>query len=488
MAERLTSLRSLLQKALCFAMIVFSLLLVSGAYYAAAKGQSIYVLFSDYGKFYESAQFAQHGLGLYTPIHIKEYPGLSITDDRSNNKFKNVEPHISHYAANLNPPFFQLLLSPISQFSYATSLFIWLGFSIACGIIAISLIIKIISAEKSKLAIPALTLALFAYYPTFVSFQFGQVTLFLLSLLVGGWWAAHNNRPILTGMLIGIAASIKLFLGLFFLFFLLRREWHSLFWFGFTILICAILPLSVFPLNDYISYHHILNNICWYTSSWNASLYGFILRVFGGHAEKNIPLWLLPHLGHYLYWIIYSCIFIAVVKLLQPNHKIPRATKCDLDFSVVLVSALILSPLGWLYYFPFLIIPFLTLFSIARSKHDSIALHLVICLVLIASSMPFALLIPVKINTAISIFLYSGIYFYVLVLLLILLGLAPRRLAITSQTQQPCTRSIPNYLVIFLYIVAFLPSASGVIIISGEFMTHMNRYLPKIEIIQPKLN
>jgi len=45
-------------------------------------------------------------------------------------------------------------------------------------------------------------------------------------------------------------------------------------------------------LNEHLTYLRVIDQVTWYAASWNASLRGFLSRIFGG--SENQPLFNLP--------------------------------------------------------------------------------------------------------------------------------------------------------------------------------------------------
>lgn len=449
------------------------LLPISILYFNEINAEKTNLFYSDYGTFYQSLHLAEKNLSLYTEFAVKI----------SNPLNPQLPPHLTNSPTNLNPPFFAFLIYPLSYLNYQTSLLTWLSLSILGGILAVSLIPKILNIENNRLLIIlATTLALFAYYPTLINIQFGQVTPFLMPLVFGAWWAARSKKFWLAAMLLGIAASIKLFFGLFGLYFLVRREWHALGWFCGTILICFLLPLTIFHSSEYLAYYKTLVHIHWYTSNWNASLLGFIQRILGGNNEKNIPLILLPTLSHVLYWLFSGLLLVGFIKFLTPTVQIDPQVKSDLDFSITLTMMLLLAPLGWIYYFPLLFIPFIVLFRLSEQGYHSLLFRLSICTIIILTSMPFPLILPRRMHGASTIFINSGIYFYALLLLCAVLFFARHTLA---KKTQPQLQDISKNLVGLLYTIAFLPSMIGLAVIASNLAANKTFFMPRIELIQP---
>lgn len=265
-------------------------------------------LYSDYGKFYQGLQFYLQHKSLYSPQFIKDT--LLI-----NNK---LVAHIDQAGGDLNPPFFSFLLLPLGYLNFTTSICIWFGISIMFGVIGICFIPSIFNMPNKPLACIALITAFLAFFPVLLNNQFAQVGLVILPFIIGAWWAMRENNLLIAAILLAFLTSIKLFFGLFVIYFILNRHWRALAWYSLTILFCALIPLLAFKVNEYTAYHHVLNQIWWYATDGNASLLGFFLRVFGGYGEKITPLINLPYLGPSLYFFTSGVLMIALIKSLAP--------------------------------------------------------------------------------------------------------------------------------------------------------------------------
>lgn len=454
-------------------LLLLLLLPIGYLYFNEINSVKTELFYNDYGTFYESLRLAEHNQSLYKTYKIK------ITNPENS----QTQRHLTNKPSNLNPPFFAFFIYPLGYLSYTTSLLSWLSLSIVGSFLAIGFIPQILAITKDRLFITAgLLVAFFAYYPTLINIQLGQLGLLLMPLIFFSWWMARTKKLVLCGILLGIATSIKIFFCVFGLYFLVRREWRSLGWFTGTILVCSLLPLTIFQFSEYLAYYKTLTHISWYTSSWNASLLGFLLRIFGGNREINTPLIYLPTLSHILHWVITGLLLVGLIKYLRPNKDIDPQTKCDLDFSLTLTMMLLLAPLGWIYYFPLLFVPFIVLFKIANHGYQPLTLRLVTCVAIILTSIPYPLVLPKFIIGPTIVFLNAGVYFYALVLLCGLLYFAQYTL---RQPIHSRTENISQELIILLYIIAFLPSLIGFIGIANSFTANKALFMPKIEMIQP---
>lgn len=449
------------------------LLIILLTYLALIYSYQIYrgsenVLYTDYGKFYQSVQLYHTNKNLYNIVYIEP-----------TTPSKHQAADIKQLTSTLNPPFFALLTYPLKYLSYVTAYWTWSILSIAAGIISVLLLQKQLFSDSSKQMSLLLIVFFFTYLPTFVNTGFGQVSLLLLPILVLAWLAARNRYSILAGILLGILTALKIIFGIFFIYFLMRREWRALFCFIATTLLCMLLVIPVFGFENYVNYYHTMQNIAWYSSSWNAGIYGVLVRLFGG-GELNMPLIHWPQLTHKIYWILIIGLIIGLLGFLSfVKNKFSNVPtiKCDLDFSCVIVTMLLISPLGWLYYFTWLIIPYFTIITIIQSTKqpsNTFNLHIILAAAIALSGIPHILLDAANItaqNVA-PIFVLSS--FYCATLIITLGVLYYLRHTETCQTQQ----NTLGYTHFFIYGFALLQSLFGIeYLINGHTTFGMYHYM-----------
>jgi hypothetical protein len=476
-----------LKKISQFLLLALGFIVLSGLFclsyiYPLTLGKTS-ILYSDYGKFYHSQQMLIQGKNIYTPIyfiHNKKHPepGHSILAAQGTQPKQAIR-----LAGNLNPPFFTLVSFPLAYLSYPHALLVWTFLSIIAGYFSILLIQQKLepSSIRSLSTCLLLLIGFSIFFPSFANLQFGQVSLLLLPLLVFGWRNAHDQKSTKAAIFLGLATSLKPFIGLFLFYFLIRKEWRALSVFIFTIFICGLIAAAFFGIDIYYPYYQACHQIAWAASSWNVSIYGFLLRLIGG-PEANTPLIPLPGLFIFAYPFLSALLIAALIGFLQPLPGIALRKKTDLDFSFTLVAMLLLSPLGWLYYFPFLSIPWLILWNFSKKGIYPIALPLLLATFLLLCNVPIPL-IPtneIKANNVVAVFLGAGLYFSVLVGLIGLLFLLRRPL---TEKLGSDFEKIPSKLLLLVCIVAFLPSLLGIAKSTNSWMRYTTKYSSEYTLI-----
>lgn len=256
---------------------------------------------------------------------------------------------------NLNPPFFLLLFSPLAHLNFKLAASIWFFFSFILGNIGAFLCFKMnCSADFFKKNWLFLQFIYLGMYSTLMNISIGQIGGFLLFFIMAGYYFYRQRRDYLTGIFWGIIIAIKLFPALLFFFVLSQKRYKVFLITLITCILASLLPLLTEGTVIYALYFKMLARMLWFGDNWNGSLYGFLVRLF-----VNVKS---PH-NLAIIKIIYP--FLFIILLLWYWKKINsyrKKTKTDFQFEhsafcLTLVMMLLMSPLGWLYYFSLSLMP-----------------------------------------------------------------------------------------------------------------------------------
>jgi hypothetical protein len=250
---------------------------------------------------------------------------------------------------NLNPPHFHLLLLPLAWLSARTALIIWLMLNLLCGYSAARRILHesqlTFTPKQRQLAL----LGILGFIGTGSALVTGHMSFLLFWLVTLSWLAARHERWTASGVWLGLALSVKPFLLFLVPYFLWRRQWRAVMALTATILLCLAAGLAVFGVENHRAWLHLLqvaDNWAWLPM--NASMMGFLSRTFtdnpmftpltSGSPALMRTLWLVTGIPMGL--LTYAAAFRD-----SSQHGMDRA------FALMLVASLLLSPLGWTYYF-----------------------------------------------------------------------------------------------------------------------------------------
>ncbi len=347
---------------------------------------------SDFFVFYQAVRFYLSGQDLYSPYII-------------NNGVMYIRE-----AGNLNAPFLTLVLLPFSFLNYIRAYEIWVCILMLCLSVGVYLALRPYP-QWHKNFLPILALFLI-FFPNRETIIYGQISPVLFLCVTLAWLFARDKKDIEAGLFIGLACTLKLFCGLFLIYFLCLKRFRLFLVSALTFLVTSALAWLVFGTQAYLSYYHSIQGIFWYAGTWNVSFHGFFMRLLSNE-ERNIPLMVVPHLANIL-TIISS---VGILSYLVWMWRREGEAQFDRGFSLVIVSMLLLSPLSWIYYFSLLFIPYLVLVS---ENNDWI--HLIACILLLFSMKMPLLILASGIKTPLQVFWAGGLGFYILVGLFALLA------------------------------------------------------------------
>lgn len=251
------------------------------------------------------------------------------------------------------PPLAAILFSPLAVIPYsigsaamtvASAVVTWW-----CIVIVLRTCLPTFAASDLRLlALFILPLAL-QFEPLSQTLYFGQINVFLMALVLADTLTRRSWLP--RGVLIGLAAAIKLTPAVFGLVFLVRRQWKdaavtTASGIGFT-----LLAALVSPQNSLTYWFHTLSDptrIGKLYFSANQSLQGVLSRVVGT-AEEPPRLWWVA-----LVIIALTLIIVALLKI----ERTAAALGVDPTLAIVLVTAfvaLLCSPVSWSHHWTWLV-------------------------------------------------------------------------------------------------------------------------------------
>jgi alpha-1,2-mannosyltransferase len=270
-----------------------------------------------------------------------------------------------------------------------------------------------------------LLLAMAANGPLIYSLKLGNTSHIVLAMLAGGLWLLRRNRAFLAGLLLGLAALIKLPLLLFGFYFVFRRNFRAALGF-FTL----VLFLAVFSLTEFGRPFHLQ----WYKDAIGM-FNGHALAAFNVQSLQSFLLRLREPAPALADWRLYAldpqtrltALFTVLVffglfawTCGRLDRKITvevSLKKQDRDYMALVVLCLISSPLSWTHYYCWLLLP--TAFAIKAITEKSRLPWILILAVLLVS--PPVTLISISLpafaavyeKVLVSTYLFGGIIWFI---------------------------------------------------------------------------
>ena len=295
----------------------------------------------DFGRFYYSTKAFLSNHEMYGPT-----PGT----------FTPISPLFGQHLWDLNPPHFHLLLFPLIFFSPHQGLAIWATLSIMALALCAYLVISELKISLSFTQWNLFLIAFLACSATGFLIRTAQVPLIFLLPFTLSWLSARRGNWSLAGLYLGLLASAKLLFLIFLPYLLFRKTSRGAVTFLITFLSCFGLGLLVFGLPTYLSWLNVLTQIDWAWISNNASILGFFTRTF----SEN-PLYQPIMIKANIYpFFIFTTIAIGTISVFTTASDSDQNTT-DRSFAILLIASFLISPVAWIYYFFFPLIPMVAL-------------------------------------------------------------------------------------------------------------------------------
>ncbi len=342
------------------------LTLMGARYIEAGKSVVDHPPSADFYKFYLSGERLQRGQSMYWVIPPKIRPGDPCHPDAVREKGQptgesadalTLGGAIPCLAPNLNPPFFMVFMGPLAMLDFHWSWWLWSAMSMGCLVMSTWLMAGEIA--PSSLRRTALTIIgtalLMAYHPVYINFALGQVGTLLLLPLTLAWLKMRRGDEKQAGLWLGLATGLKPFLALFLLPLLLTKRWQASAAMIANLLMTLMVGWLCFGTEPYAHYRLVADQVTWTTSNWNGSLIGFTDRAFSGIDPRSWPN--VKMISRAIGLSLCAAVIAAMcVKLRQSaSGKSTRGSDtADQLFLLTIPAAVLVSPLGWLYYMPWM--------------------------------------------------------------------------------------------------------------------------------------
>ena len=284
---------------------------------------------NDFGKFYYSARLFLDGADMYATNPATKIP---------------VAAGETRQFLNMNPPHFHLVMLPLALLAPAPALGVWLGINL----LALALSIGIVTRElrwrwTATRALWALLGAL-ACSATGAVVVTGQLSFLLMLGMTLAWRDARHGAWTRAGLWLGLLAGVKPFLGVFLVYLLARKRVLAAVVMAGTVATSFAAGLAVFGVAAHRSWLGALSSASWTWPSMNGSIAGFFGRTLTA-SPAFVPLIVAPGLARFATIAVITAAVLATVLALRQH-----ASDTDRGFVLVLLLALLVTPIGWVYY------------------------------------------------------------------------------------------------------------------------------------------
>lgn len=246
---------------------------------------------------------------------------------------------------NLNPPILAVVMLPLTWLDPPTAYVVWSLLGFGCLVATVSIVVWTLGYSISA-ALRFGAVALLSA-PVIANLLAGQLACILAVPFTLAWRAARQRRAV-AGVWLALVASFKPFLLMFPLVWLVMRSHRVLTAFVATLATLAGAVLAEAGLDAHELWIRRLASVGWEEHFFNASALGLVSRSLSSGAWHYRPLAELPWLRP-LAWSLASTTIVAL-----SLRTVRRPIDIDRVWLVGTTAALLVSPLGWVYYGVFL--------------------------------------------------------------------------------------------------------------------------------------
>lgn len=329
-SDRRVKLYGDLLRAATIALLIIAAVWFAKNYVVQARYALTELHMNDFGKFYYSARSFLAGHDLYAP-NPATTAGLNEEQAR---------------LANMNPPHFHLLLLPLALLPPLPALIVWELAGLMGLVFSIVIIGRELSITWTRAQVLWVLLAILLCSATGMIVITGQITFLLMVPVTLAWVSARRGRWHAAAVWLGVAASVKPFLGIFGLYLLLKRRYRAAAAFGGAALAWAAIGVIVFHWSSYSTWLRALSAVHWVWLPMNGSVDALVTRAFAQTPEFaalfSAPTLVRPVVALALL-LIAGMTVVALARDMSENSV-------DRAFTLLLLFALLASPLGWAYY------------------------------------------------------------------------------------------------------------------------------------------
>ena len=239
-------------------------------------------------------------------------------------------------SVNLNPPIATFLFIPFALLPESIAVSLWMLLNLTCIAISLRIIVRELDLADSPTTIATGLIFFGLLQPTLHMLWAANLAWILMLPATLAWRDARHERDASAGLWLGFVLALKPLFLLFLPYWALRRNWRSIAGavaVGGASLLVGWLALG---LDAYRSWFEAGRSVTWFGNSMNGSLMGTI--------SKSVPP--VPKDGVMVLFYLLAAGVIACLGLCMLRER-----NIDREWSLVWIASLLVSPLGWMYYY-----------------------------------------------------------------------------------------------------------------------------------------
>jgi Glycosyltransferase family 87 len=290
-------------------------------------------------------------------VSLPVYTHHVISISRHLHLTSNPVPSIEY---NAHPPTSVLLALPLARLNYSDAVLVWNIITVVAFLAAMIIVVRELSVPPRYL-LPILAILAFCH-PIYGNIYQSQLTLPLLFLVTAIWALERSNWLRAAGLLLGIAAAIKLFPAYLAVYYIARRRWQTVLAAVLSFLALTLVTAFLLGADTYYDYISVVlpNQTKFRSFTYNLSIAGFWHKLFDPVADTGPvePLCFNPTLARW--GTLVSSLAVSAIVAVQA-YLARTAAQRDLAFSAAITAMLLVSPVTWDFSLPLLLVPIATI-------------------------------------------------------------------------------------------------------------------------------
>jgi hypothetical protein len=404
---------------------------------------------SDFPNYYLIARLYREG---YPLERVYEWTWLQRQKDREGID----QPLVSFIPSTLPSA---LVVLPFSSLPPLQAKRWWLGINLAFLLLIAGLLRSITTLSSMRIAL----LIFLAIVPLRDSFLYGQMHILVLLLLTIAACLYFRNYLFLSGIVLAVAGTMKIYPALFLIFLLFKKQWRAVIGLIAGLASAYVISLDFFGRNASLTFFREVlprglrgETIDPYSVAWN-SLSALLRRLFIAEPELNpSPVVHAPALYAFLHPLIHGFIFVAFMWVI--GTRTGECGRRKVEWAAYLFMLLLLSSQPGPYHFVALIVTAVLVIDYLVSRQQIVKAGLVVVL--------YALICgPLVRLPRISALGWSNLFFFPRLTLMMLLGGVLLWILISASPDSPGSR--------FNFRTSMLAAFALAAVVGGGFISNM---------------
>ena len=329
--------------------------------------------YGDFTSYYVAAATLVEGHG--DPLYYPDTPDMILARAETPSPWTATAERFGVRDANyyLYPPFFAMAMAPLALLAYKTAHAAWYVINLSALAASTWLYIRTRRADLTPAEIALAVIMAAISWPALFTFGAGQANWVVLLMLVAGLASLHARRDVLAGLLVAGAVAVKLTPVLLLAWLAWRRRWKAVATAGVALAALVAAGWAVAGWDSYVVYARemvpLLSRGC---AHWvNQSLAAFTTRLFDAPDMFSWELATPSTLARLAASAAGLLIMAASFLVMRGSRLRDARMRLDLEFSLVTIVTLFVSPISWTHHSVLSLLGFLLLARALLSIDDA---------------------------------------------------------------------------------------------------------------------